>query len=463
MSGSRHTPRLFEREFAATTIRRQRIVGVEACIVGVVGTDVQHLQQLHIATDGSRGLCRAAYVYAVLIERELQVVGGTHPTCHRTRGDVGKRLRCRVVEVSRGVVVPTPVAEREHTLERHVRRGACYHVELHTHVFGVYAGHTHGVQLRVVVHVARLGGRLVHPLREVGVESHVEPLVAQTVTQLEGECLLVDCVLVYLVARLRHEEHTATEERCTTDVSDIGEDIVVAVDVVVQSALDAARSKVLRVRLGVSLIIVESVVTPVARRCQRTRYECRDAVFGILQLREHTVLHDVAIVVAEHHIANAQFLVLPVGVERSGIVGRVHAATVAQVGVVGTVVEVGNLRRMRALVRTHVEAGVEVETLCELTGVRREQSVPDMVVEVLRHHHLRAGIALLVQFLHLVIGEGAVGVAEVVAQLAVGSSVPAVGVCGVDTLTRVAIAVSDGHVESRVQRRLIVDKPDMIK
>ena len=118
---------------------------------------------------------------------------------------------------------------------------------------------------------------------------------------------------------------------------------------------------------------------------------------------------------------------------------------------------------MRALVRTHVEAGVEVEPLCELTGVRREQSVPDMVVEVLRHHHLRAGIALLVQLLHLVIGEGAVSVAEVVTQLAVGCSVPAVGICGVDTLTRVAVTVSDGHVESRVQRRLIVDKPDMIK
>ena len=330
-------------------------------------------------------------------------------------------------------------------------------------MLGVDTGHAHGVQLRVVVHVARLGGRLVHPLREVGVESHVEPLIAQSVTELEGECFLVDCVLVYLVARLRHEEHTATEERCATDVSDISEDIVVAVDVVVQSALDATRSEVLRVRLGVSRIVVEAVVAPVARRCQRTRYECRDAVFGVLQLREHTVLHDVTIVVAEHHIANAQFLVLPVGVECSGIVGWVHAATVAQVGVVGTVVEVGNLRRMRALVRTHVEAGVEVEPLCELTGVRREQSVPDMVVEVLRHHHLRAGIALLVQLLHLVVGEGTVGVAEVVAQLAVGCSVPAVGICGVDTLTRVAVAVSDGHIESRVQRRLIVDKPDMIK
>ena len=85
-----------------------------------------------------------------------------------------------------------------------------------------------------------------------------------------------------------------------------------------------------------------------------------------------------------------------------------------------------------------------------------------MVVHSLGHDHLRAGEALFVQFLHLVIRKGAVRLAESVVYQAVRGAIPQAAVLTV-AVAAVSVASTDGNVESRAEAGLVVNLPEVVQ
>ena len=79
---------------------------------------------------------------------------------------------------------------------------------------GVDTGHIH-VILLLVIQVARLGHRLIHPFGEVSIDGYVDILVVETVSQLSRRDLLVARVTVDGVGSGLREESTVVEFRRT--------------------------------------------------------------------------------------------------------------------------------------------------------------------------------------------------------------------------------------------------------
>ena len=83
---------------------------------------------------------------------------------------------------------------------------------------GVHTGHVHEI-FHLVIHRTALGHGLVQPFGIISIHVRAQPLVAETVSQLERQYLLVLGILVDGMARSGLHESTVRELRRTADIS----------------------------------------------------------------------------------------------------------------------------------------------------------------------------------------------------------------------------------------------------
>ena len=190
---------------------------------------------------------------------------------------------------------------------------------------------------------------------------------------------------------------------------------MVVIEIVVSTTFGCEAQEVHHIRLGVLLVVVETVVTPIPRIGKRTCHKCRQTVFVIFQLEESAFLHHKSVVIAENNIAYTQFLITPVGIGRMYIILRIHISTLG-VEIIGTAEKIGNLIAVYTFIITVVHTTVEVKVLPYLSGIGGKQSVPVVTVVGTCRNHGRTVLARTVNLFDGSIVERSVTAAESVVQ-----------------------------------------------
>ena len=247
---------------------------------------------------------------------------------------------------------PFPVTKRKHSADLNPCGRAGFDFQFYTHVLCTYTGH---IDERFLALTDIRGGvhRLVDPACVVAVERDVHVLVVETVTNLSRGNLFVARIAV---ERMRGVGIgvCGLELRCTADITDVDEHVVVLRDVVVGSSLDRSAYEPGYIRFAVLCIVVHTVLTPVVAITDRGVHEGRQTVLRIFQGSEQTFLHHMSCVVAIDNVAYVQFLVLPKRIQRVLVVLRINTET-GRVDEVIAGQEIRNHRTVDTLVVTKVK------------------------------------------------------------------------------------------------------------
>ena len=110
------------------------------------------------------------------------------------------RLAGRVIEISLGIAIPTPVTHREHTTNIQPLEGFGNEIKFDTLVDSVDTAHVDTDTVYeytvAVLQINTTAHGLVHPLRVIQVQVSCQELGTETITQLCREHLLVYCIRV---------------------------------------------------------------------------------------------------------------------------------------------------------------------------------------------------------------------------------------------------------------------------
>ena len=140
----------------------------------------------------------------------------------------------------------------------------------------------------------------------------------ESVANLHGSDLLVLGIAVEGVRGIGCHKRSV-ELRCTGDETCVQEEVVEAIDVVVDTTFDCSAEEADNIRLLMRLIVVEAVNTPIIGVTERTVDEGGECIFDILECAEHTFLHHMTGVVTINNVAYVHLLVRP---------GRIVSVTV---------------------------------------------------------------------------------------------------------------------------------------
>ena len=98
-----------------------------------------------------------------------------------TRSDctfkVCQRIACRIIEISCGIAVPLPIANRNHTSHIQPTERTEFQIQFHSHMLGIHACH---IQHKPVVRsicrriITSLGCSLIQPFSEISIQISTE-------------------------------------------------------------------------------------------------------------------------------------------------------------------------------------------------------------------------------------------------------------------------------------------------
>ena len=285
----------------------------------------------------------------------------------------------------------------------------------------------------------------------------------ETIAKFHREHLFVYSIRVSHVRSSRLQESTTREERSTRDVAHVEEQVRSFGHIVVSTSFSCETEEVDSLRALVSFVIVEAVDTPIASVRQRTRHESVELIDAILELSECALLVYVTIIVAVHDVAYSKFFVFPVRVQCRDVVFRFHVFTVSIVDEVSTIIEVDDFVCVFTYIVTYVDTSREFQTREDFVGVGRQQTIPHVVVDRLRHHHVRTSFASSIHLLDSSIVERTISFAEISEKLTIRRTIPHRAVGRSTTLARVARTTTDRHIERSRQRRFVVDLPLVVE
>ena len=257
------------------------------------------------------------------------------------------------------------------------------------------------------------------------------------------------------------------ELRCTTDKTGVDEEVVMFVEVVVRTGFDSSTGIPDGLGALVLLIVVEAIHTPVVGIRERAVEECHELILIPFEGGKSALLHYVPRVVAIHDVAYCILLICPCRVIAVAVVLFQHTIYSRSIDEVITAHQIADNRGMNTLVVTHIDTGGEVKSLVkELIVIGADQSVPVVVIAVLRNNQLRPVLARCIDVFYRTIVECAILAAEGGAHHAIvcAACKVGIGVFRIGTgLPCVAEASTNRGVERSRERGFIINLPNVIQ
>ena len=203
------------------------------------------------------------------------------------------------------------------------------------------------------------------------------------------------------------------ELRRAADKAGVDEEVVMFVEVVVRTGFDGPTCIADGLGALVLLIVVEAIFTPVVGIGERAVEECHELVLIPFEGGKSAFLHYVPRIVAIHDVSYRILLICPCWVIAVAVVLCRHTIYSRSIDKVISAHQIADDGCVNTLVVTHVDTGGEVKSLVkELIIIGADQSVPVVVIAVLRNNQLRPVLARCIDVFYRTVVKGAILAAE---------------------------------------------------